>query len=220
MKYLKIELEDNKSILVDSSTKVKEGDYYNNNGHILKCDEIKIRSSCSKIIDTINHSIDRDVAMIIMEDAVETKINNAIRYWKNFGEEKQEGIAYGLGLALEFYKSFQQKGVYSEEDIINAAKYGYEFRDITSFPEHKFEDSCINNFKQKLQSLKQEYVELEMEIDVDNPPEGYYTYISSGKYHDDEPYLMKELFSNPDKEPNYKIKTDRDNGQLMAYIKK
>lgn len=45
--------------------------------------------------------------------------------------------------------------MYSEQDMIMAAKYGYEFRDTTSFPEHKFEDSCINNFKQKLKSLKQ-----------------------------------------------------------------
>lgn len=40
---------------------------------------------------------------------------------------------------------------YTEEDMINASKYGYEFRDTTSFPEHKFEDSCINNTKQWLE---------------------------------------------------------------------
>jgi len=45
--------------------------------------------------------------------------------------------------------------LYTEEQMIQASKYGYEFRDTTSFPEHKFEDSCINNTKQWLQSLKQ-----------------------------------------------------------------
>lgn len=37
-------------------------------------------------------------------------------------------------------------------------------------------------------------------VDLDNPPEGYYT---SGKYRDEDPYLMKELTSNIDREPNY-----------------
>ena len=43
---------------------------------------------------------------------------------------------------------------YTEEDMLNASKYGYEFRDTTSFPQHKFEDSCINNTKQWLEWYK------------------------------------------------------------------
>jgi hypothetical protein len=43
---------------------------------------------------------------------------------------------------------------YTEEDMLNASKYGYEFRDTTSFPKHKFEDSCINNTKQWLEWYK------------------------------------------------------------------
>jgi hypothetical protein len=45
---------------------------------------------------------------------------------------------------------------YTEEDMLKAAKYGYEFRDTTSFPEHKFEDSCINNTKQWINSLNKQ----------------------------------------------------------------
>jgi len=45
---------------------------------------------------------------------------------------------------------------YTEQDMLNAAKYGYEFRDTTSFPQHKFEDSCINNTKQWLQWYNEE----------------------------------------------------------------
>jgi hypothetical protein len=37
---------------------------------------------------------------------------------------------------------------YSEQDLIAAAKYGYEYRDTTSFPELSFEDNCKNNVKQ------------------------------------------------------------------------
>jgi hypothetical protein len=71
-----------------------------------------------------------------------------------------QGFIDGYNKSKETYK-------YTEEDLINAAKYGYEFRDTTSFPEHKFEDSCINNTKQWLQSLQQQkrpkYFECEME---------------------------------------------------------
>ena len=41
---------------------------------------------------------------------------------------------------------------YTKDDMIRAAKYGYEFRHTTSFPDQSFEESCINNFKQFLQS--------------------------------------------------------------------
>lgn len=43
--------------------------------------------------------------------------------------------------------------------------YGYEFRDTTSFPEHKFEDSCINNFKQFLSSFQNNTWEVEIEME-------------------------------------------------------
>lgn len=43
---------------------------------------------------------------------------------------------------------------YTEDDMLAAAKYGYDYRKTTSFPEHNFEDACINNTKQWLQSYK------------------------------------------------------------------
>lgn len=43
---------------------------------------------------------------------------------------------------------------YSKEDMIKAAKYGYEFHKLTQFPEQDFEDSCINNTKQWLEHYK------------------------------------------------------------------
>jgi hypothetical protein len=41
---------------------------------------------------------------------------------------------------------------FSEEEMIKASKYGYEYHQTTSFPEKDFESNCINNFKQWLQS--------------------------------------------------------------------
>ncbi|HMG16751.1 MAG TPA: hypothetical protein VK590_14945 [Saprospiraceae bacterium] len=46
------------------------------------------------------------------------------------------------------------KGGYSEEDMIEAAKYGYDFRANTSFPNESFEVNCKNNFLQKVASIK------------------------------------------------------------------
>jgi hypothetical protein len=53
------------------------------------------------------------------------------------------------------YQEAREKYKFTEEDMLQAAKYGYEFRDTTSFPEHNFEDSCINNTKQWLKSRQQ-----------------------------------------------------------------
>lgn len=38
--------------------------------------------------------------------------------------------------------------IYTEDDLISASKYGYEYRDTTSFPSKSFEDNCLNNTKQ------------------------------------------------------------------------
>jgi hypothetical protein len=49
---------------------------------------------------------------------------------------------------------WQQKGSYSEEDMIEASKYGYNFHKTTQFPKQEFEDSCIRNTKQWLTQFR------------------------------------------------------------------
>lgn len=39
---------------------------------------------------------------------------------------------------------------FSEQDMIDSAEYGYNYRDTTSFPDKNFEDNCKNNVKQWL----------------------------------------------------------------------
>lgn len=53
---------------------------------------------------------------------------------------------------------------WSDEDMLKASKYGYEFRDTTSFPEQNFEQACINNTKQYIQYLSEEKNEWDVEI--------------------------------------------------------
>lgn len=55
---------------------------------------------------------------------------------------------------------------WSDEDILKASKYGYTFRDTTSFPEQKFEDGCINNTKQYIEFLSEEKTEWDVEIET------------------------------------------------------
>ena len=59
-----------------------------------------------------------------------------------------------LKVENEFLSTLDKE--FTVEDMVRAAKYGYEFRDTTSFPEHRFEDSCINNTKQWIYSLNEQ----------------------------------------------------------------
>ena len=70
-------------------------------------------------------------------------------FFSQFGNESFRG--YPLEQCHSIWNFFEKYIGYTEEDMLNASKYGYEFRDTTSFPEHKFEDECINNTKQWLQ---------------------------------------------------------------------
>lgn len=47
---------------------------------------------------------------------------------------------------------------YTEQDLINACKYGYEYHKTSQFPNTEFEEFCMNNFKQLLESKKLEAV--------------------------------------------------------------
>lgn len=50
--------------------------------------------------------------------------------------------------------SKEPKKEYTEQDMLLAAKYGYDFHKTTSFPEQDFEDSCVRNTQQWLTTLK------------------------------------------------------------------
>ena len=147
MKYKEIKLKDNKSVLVDESADVKEGDWFIGiNNSIWQCKLITPIKACKLIVATINHSISLDVPMIVVED----KINHL-------------------------------KWIYN--------------RLINVHLENKNNDYMLK-FNEIIQSLNQEYIELEME---------------------------EVLIPNEEGIPNCfvetKVKTSRVNGQLTAYVK-
>lgn len=173
-------------IIIDEITRIKPNDYYvawEDNYEIpqwiiyVLVSGLNGKTPC-KIIGTINHSINKNIAMVIVEDEVERL---ADEYSKSFidahGTEEVDFIAG--------YKKKEQEGVYSEKDMQlcwQQAIRSYIGKESTLF------------FDQYIQSLKQEYIELETEE--------YGT-------------TMKDF-----KDVNYRIKTNRVNGQLMAYVKK
>ena len=86
-----------------------------------------------------------------------------LEFFKQFGNESFRGYPLEQCHAIwEFFDKHikcqedMSDKKYTEEDMLNASKYGYEFRDTTSFPEHKFEDSCIRNTKQWIYSLNKQ----------------------------------------------------------------
>jgi len=73
MKYREIKLENNKSVLVDESGEIKENDLFysefKGEKRILRFNkQVSPFPNDKKIIASINHSIDLDVAMVIVED--------------------------------------------------------------------------------------------------------------------------------------------------------
>jgi hypothetical protein len=87
---------------------------------------------------------------IVVEDDVESKINKALKYWRSFDGEKQKGIAYGLGLALEHYKAATK--VYSEEDVRKAIEIGEKCIILNSRGSYLESKQLKESF---IQSLKQ-----------------------------------------------------------------
>lgn len=91
-----------------------------------------------------------------------TEIETALRtlITKNVSSENE-----AIGYAIKYFDkemigfSLQNKcvttivgGNYTESEMIESAKYGYEYHATTSFPNKSFEDNCKNNFLQHLSS--------------------------------------------------------------------
>ena len=204
MKYREIKLEDNKSILVDESADIENKDWYWDENKLKVKHYFESRESFPslihrfKIIATINHSIDLNVPMVIVEDEV---MKLAKQCFKNIYNSKFIDIPRHYELLSIIsktlnYKATQQKS-YSEENLCNLVQqlkdYTKEGQVILGNDEREAKE-FVNIF---ISSLKQEYIELKMEI----------SYLDWKKGN-------KEKLSD-----TLQIKTNRVDGQLMAYQK-
>ena len=141
MKYRKINLKDNKSILIDES-EIKEGivnkKYFNTYDNTIW---IYQPSPCAlpywgnletlkNIVVTINHSIDKDIPMVIVEDEVEKLadeyFNNEYAWVK--GRIEPYSSLDIKSIKRDFIKGYRarEQKVYSEGDLIRAMDAMYQ----------------------------------------------------------------------------------------------
>jgi hypothetical protein len=105
---------------------------------------------CKKIILTTNKDIDG--VQPIDDDFIEW-------YIKNPNCKEVETYQFGfdddiIKHAKKWYIEIPKEETYSKEDMILAAKYGYDFHKTTQFPKQDFEASCIRNTEQWLTTFK------------------------------------------------------------------
>lgn len=56
----------------------------------------------------------------------------------------------GIKTRIDELKSLLSDELYSKEDMIESAEYGYNYHINTSFPDKSFGENCKNNFLQHL----------------------------------------------------------------------
>ena len=187
-------------MIVDESAEITQTDrwfdFYNNrigSGFWILANKAP---SCNKIIATINHSISLDVAMVIVEDAVEKLAKEEFK----IPEHEIGNVYFGANTAFlrvgfkKGHNAAQQKGVYSEKQVqvlMNEVRKDYDSGIVD-----------MRNNNEIIQSLKQENIELDME------------YLSN-----DGIWKCVLLPSEWEVDTKNRIKTDRVAGQLMAYLK-
>jgi len=131
--------------------------------------------------------------------------NRGVQYHTAKLSNPPKGLKRWIKAFVTGYKISQSKQ-FTLEDMIGAAKYGYEFRDTTSFPEHKFEDSCINNFKQHIQSKYKQQLPKE--------------FISQVQYKDGYGFWYKDIPELPDVKRRLKITTNSEGKEELVGIYK
>jgi hypothetical protein len=171
MKYNLIKT-DNYLLVVDDS-EIKEGDWIKWDNKVGRAVDTTYLPSTKKIISHAPLNGARylggvDVLPSIpQEDDVDSICMKDLQDF--FGTDihlTPKGEEY-ISIFKTVYNKCREKYKFTEEDMLQAAKYGYEFRDTTSFPEHNFEDSCINNTKQWLKSRQQPKYPIAFECEVE-----------------------------------------------------
>lgn len=91
---------------------------------------------------------DNNQALQLKQGGVSGSFPNQCSCLFNHGTNCFTGNCTVCGLRKDNY--VKQEKSYSEKDMIESAKYGYEYHATTSFPEKSFENNCKNNFLQHL----------------------------------------------------------------------
>jgi len=195
MKYLKINLENNKSVLVDESAEVIPVDTWcqGMDGVFQYKGKVNIDNGIlpNIIITTINHSISLDVPMVVIEDEVENLAEDSalgfIVDYKPFEEtlHYKEYVKYGYlkGFIEGFKAPLQKEGFYSQDEVVRIMEKYLEEGFIST--QQGYEEPL-----EFIQSLNKNYIELDTErkITVNNN-----TFESLKTYRDKSGQLMASI---------------------------
>lgn len=123
------------------------------------CEYVKVKNSILKI----PNRYDDDYRAI---PYFKIKIPKDLGYTTKSGIEVSDKMVRAVMIPKEYFGredemmevpmpiSKEPKKEYTEQDMLLAAKYGYNFHKTTSFPDQEFEDSCVRNTQQWLTTLK------------------------------------------------------------------
>jgi len=201
MKYLEIKLENNKSVLVDESAEIIPVDTWCQGMDNIFQYKGKINIDNGRlpniIIASINHSISLDLPMVIVEDEVEKlaldSYNAAYPSYEKVLDYKTIEKFRSVKSYIKGYKAAQQN--YSKEDLCNLVQqlkdYTNESLNILGCDEREPQE-FVDIF---LKSLNKKYIDLEEEIFIEEETGEIYKWV------------------------NKRIKTNRVDNQLMAYVK-
>ena len=189
MKHKIITTEQGK-VVIDETAKISVNDFITDGYLVWKWLDDSSLLGRKKVIATINFSLDKDIPMVTVEDEVERLANI------NGYHDQPSDDLYKEGFFDGYYAS-QQKGVYSEDDLIAFGKSCF----YKGYDKSENDDAnCFTAWREEalglISDLKQEYIELEMED-----------------------YLTEELALKGNFQ-NFRIKTNRVDGQLISYTKK
>jgi hypothetical protein len=187
MKHRVVTTEQGK-VLVDESADIKglyhdsftNKLYQSNGAEYVKSEQV------NNVVATINFSLDKDIPMVIVEDEVE-KLALDFASNNSIYPSAEDDIFYGF---VAGYKASQK--LYSEEDLINLVAFICNEEDESGKTISESGEMPSLIVKQFVQSLKQEYIELDTMISFSMVSDNY----------------GKEI-----------IRTDLANRQLMAYVK-
>lgn len=116
-------------------------------------DKIKFMLECNneasaiRVIEQYGH-YRHEQALQLQQGDVSGSFPNQCACSFNHGTNCFTGNCTVCGLRKDNY--VKQEKSYSEKDMIESAKYGYEYHATTSFPDKSFENNCKNNFLQHL----------------------------------------------------------------------
>jgi len=203
---------DRGKVIVDKTAEIELGDLgYNSNDKRFDLCTLSNRESIQehweKILATISFSIDKDVAMVVVQDEAErlAEIEVEDKSFTNIAERTK-----AINMFIAGHEAAQEKGVYSEEDMyMLAGKVTDDIAKNKSNAAWCFFTTPKMIADEYIQSLNKDHVELEME-------EVYFH--GSGYYKKEELSLEKQTRYSFMKET--RIKTTRNSSnQLIAYAK-